>query len=45
VLIKDYVPCLIGDAYGVLDILTGEFKVSASGEFVDSGQVLPMNIE
>lgn len=45
VLIKDYVPCLIGGDYGMIDTLTGQFKVSASGAFVDSGQVLPMDIE
>lgn len=45
VLIKDYVPCLIDGNYGMMDILTGKFETSASGAFVDSGQVLPMNIE
>ena len=45
VLIKDYVPCLIGGNYGMIDTLTGKFETSASGAFVDSGKVLPMNIE
>ena len=44
-LLKDYVPCLIAGEYGMMDILTGKFETSASGAFVDSGQVLPMNIE
>lgn len=44
-LIRDYIPCLINGKYGVIERLTGEFKESASGAFIDSGQVLPMNIE
>lgn len=45
-LVKDFAPCVINGVYGMMDILSGIFyRSSGYGEFMSSGQNIPMNIE